>query len=362
MLRIVFIALLVLLPGSGISAYHAHAEPVTVEVTAEGETALVARSNGLQSGERKALLKVLGQRMPERAADIVARIGPEKAGQLVKKFDVLQEKTTARTYAARIAYEFDQERLDRIIAEERGLVPEIDSTSLLILPLWQEENSLLLWEAGNVWRSILSGIALQEGRGKLILPFGDPQDAFIMDHETILAGEREALVKLAERYGTKNVVIAQARNVAEIGEPVHIQVLLRRPASQLKEEILSFDYEAEQPSDSQTDVLSQAARDIAQRLMASTEQYSLFLDEEARRVKARIVRAEFRHNREWKSLKRAFEGLPQVDYIDIGAISPTYAQLTFYFRGTDTIIRRALMARGLEVGEVDQYWLVRLPQ
>lgn len=339
----------------------AMAQEVTVQVQTKGESALMARANGLREAESAALLKLLQGIYPEKANEVASRVGSENAGQLVKNFEVLREKSTAHEYAAEIRYIFDREKVDRLIAQERGLAPQIDSTALLILPVWQEDNALLLWEPENHWRFVMSTIAMQEGRGKLVMPFGDPRDAFIIDHETLLAGDRKAMVELAERYGVRNVVIAQARNVAKENAPPEIEVLLRRPGLKSKEEITTVRFKAEPATQTQAQVLERAAQEIARRLAEATTHYSLFADEDAEKVKARVVRAEFRHNREWMQLKRAFDGLSGVEYIDIGAISPRFAQVTFYFRGSDAMIRRALMTRGIEVRDANGYWLLSLP-
>lgn len=339
-----------------------HAQEVTVQVQTAGETALVARSNGLKQAESAALLKLLEAHLPEKAATIISRIPPEKVGELVSDFEVLQEKSTARNYAAEIRYQFDKEKINRLMAEEQGLIPEIDSHAILVLPLWQEGNKLMLWEKENPWRREMTEVVLQEGRGKLLMPYGDPKDTFILDQETILSGEREAMVAIAERYGTKNVVIAQARNVAKQDEAAHIRVLLRRPGAAKEEDTIVKDFEAVQPSETEGVLLARAAQEIARELTEATGQYSLFLNEEAQQVKARVVRAEFRHSREWMQLKKAFEGLPNVEYMDIGAVSPSFAQVTFYFRGSDALMRKALITRGVEVQEVGEYWRVLLPQ
>lgn len=338
------------------------AQEVSVQVEATGESALLARASGLKQAESEALLKLLQEIYPEKAAEIVSRVGPDKAGQLVDSFDVVQEKSAAHAYAAEIRYRFNREKVERLIAEERGLAPQIDSKGLLILPLWQQGNELLLWEPKNMWRHLMSTAAMREGRGLLVLPFGDPHDAAILSHETLLAGDRKAMVALAERYGVRNVVIAQARNLAQENEPPHLRVMLRRPGLKAEAEPAVMEFAADNPSQTQKQLLERAAREVARHLAESTAQYSLFADDKAEKVKARVARAEFRHNREWMQLKRAFEGLPGVEYMDIGAISPSFAQVTFYFRGSDALIRRALMTRGLQVNDAESYWVITLPR
>lgn len=353
-----WLALLVM--GAPVSALAI--EPVTVQVETTGETALVARMNGLKQAESMALLKLLQTLFPEKAENIVTRVGPEKTGELVEDFTVLREKSQAHSYAAEIRYVFDKDKIERLIAEERGLVPGIDSNALLLLPVWQEGNHLYLWEAQNKWRAVLSAIAMQEGRGRLVMPFGDPHDAFILDHETLLAGDRAAMVKLAERYGVKRIVIVSARNTAEEAAPPKIRVQVRRPGGKEEEAAPPLDFKAQPSTQTEDEVLERAAREIAKRLAESSDQYSLFQDEEATKVRARVVRAEFRHSREWMQMKRAMEGLPNVQYMDVGAVSPSFAQITLYFRGSDALIRRALLSRGLDVRDVSEYWLISLPQ
>lgn len=338
------------------------AQEVSVEVETRGESALLARANGLAQGESAALLKLLQGIYPDKAGEIAARVPPEQVGQLVQRFDILREKSAAHTYAAEIRYLFDREKIDRLIAQERGLAPHIDSKALLVLPVWHEGAQLLLWQPENIWRQTMNKVALQEGRGTLVLPFGDPNDALILDQEALLAGDAKAMKQLAERYGVRNVVVAQARNVAAAGEPPLVRVLLRRPGFEKEDAPTVVEFSAEPPTESEAALRERAARDIARTLAESAGRYSLFADDASQKVQARIVRAEFLHNREWMQLKRAFDGLPNVEYMDIGAIAPSFAQVTFYFRGSDAMIRRALITRGIEVRDAQEYWVVSLPE
>ncbi len=331
----------------------------TVRVDEKADNVMHARSAGLARAEQQAFFRLLEQLIPDEALEVGNKVKPDQVSQMVQSFEILEEKTTAGRYQAEVLYRFNEAAVEKLLSEVKGLVPGSTSQALLVIPAYDDGKTLKLWEPDNVWRNNLNSIALQAGKGVLVMPYGDPKDVFVVDHETILSGDKETLTKLAERYGTRNVVVAMAKNVAQEGEMPHIQVLLRRAGAAKNEETV-MDYPAMEAGETKELLLVKAAKEVAERLVNSTQQYSLNYDAEAASMQARVVRAEFRHNRDWMELRRSFDNLPKVEYVDIGAISPGYAQLTLYFRGSDIMIEKALVARGLSVEEVGQYWRVSL--
>jgi hypothetical protein len=281
---------------------------------------------------------------------------------MVHSFEIKSEKMTAGRYQAEVNYIFNSHLVEQFLSSARGLAPGAESNALLVIPAYQDAEKLKLWERDNPWRQALSSVAMEVGQGALVLPFGDPRDTQAIDQETLLAGDRAAFTTLAERYGTRNVVIATAREArTETGLPA-ITVVLRRPGAAQVSDAQTLQFPAVEAGDTFGLLLVRAAREVAQKLATGTEQFALNAAEREAGMQARVVRAEFRHSREWMTLRRSFEDLPGVEYSDLGAIAPHYAQLTLYYRGSDAMIQKTLAARGVVLEDLGQYWRASLLQ
>ncbi len=334
---------------------------VEVQATGSAANAEAAKSKALADARWRAFVILLERIAPDEAADIARKVTREQAATLVKSSQVRDENSRAEQYAATVAYLFDEMKVGVLLLEATGISSSVESDALLILPVYEDGGHLMLWETENAWRNTLNRVALHQGQGKLIMPFGDPKDTLAIDHQTVLSGHRQTLARLATRYGTKNVVIALARNLqkSEADQP-HLEVVLRRAGANKEDEEI-FDYPASARMRGLPQLMKFAAEDISVRLLRRTGEFSLFYDEEARQVQARVIRAEFHNGREWSRIRQLLENLPNADYLDLGAVAPGHAQLTLFFKGPDDVIREAIRVRGLDFSERDGYWVVALP-
>lgn len=330
-----------------------------IQVKGEAPDAVAAQRKALANGEAEAFLEVLRRRDPQRADEIFAKVTPAQRGQLVKSISVEQENARAGRYEALVTYVFQQSAIASLVSEQKGMGEEVEGRGLLVLPLYHDGQKLLLWEPENFWRSALSRLALERGRGRLIVPFGDKRDNLIANVESVLGGTKGPLLELARRYGTPQAVIVNGR-IIEQGDKKIAEVRLRRPGQNQGEEIVRR-YPAQDAKETPESLLRRAAGETVGILLAKDQQFSVFAPKDAAKLKGRVVRAEFPRWTEWQRIRNALEGLPGVDFIDIGAVSAGYAQVTLYYRGDEGPIRQALTARGLSVATGAEYWTLTLP-
>jgi hypothetical protein len=275
---------------------------------------------------------------------------------MLESLNIERELMRAGRYQADIRYTFNKDQINRLVRSQQSLVPDMNPQALVVVPIYNSEKGMKLWRGENIWRSLFSSAALEQGRGQIILPYGDPSDQLLVDLEDVLGGNEEVLKALAQRYGAANLVIAIAQPQPD-GRS--IDVILRRPGDNRDEEIV-LDYEAENAQETQEIVMARAARDLADRLIDSASRFSLFTKPEDMKPKAKVIRAEFRHGREWLRMQSMLKGLPGVELLDIGAVAPNYAQLTVYYIGSPGMISRALQARGVQVDSSKKFWTIRL--
>jgi hypothetical protein len=340
-------------------ATHASEALSKVHAVAEATDAVSAQRKALAQGEERAFYEVLKARDPQRADLIFSKVTAAQRSILLKSVSVENENARAGRYEADITYVFEESKIKALLQEQQGVVTDMEGNGVLLLPLYIDGKTFMLWEPENFWRSTLSRQVLERGRGQLVVPFGDPKDAIILPSATLLGNAKEPILQLARRYGTVNVAIVTARLKEMNGKRV-AEIRLRRPGQADSEETVQI-YTAESHKESPERLLQRAGLGTIEKLLAASTEFSLFAKPESQKLKGRVVRAEFPQWKEWTAIRQKMDGLPGVEFVDIGAISSNYAQLTLYYRGEEKAIEQALAGRGLNISTKGEYWTIALP-
>lgn len=330
-----------------------------IHVVAEAPDAVSAQRKALAQGEERAFYEVLKARDPKRADLIFSKVTAAQRSILLKSVSIENENARAGRYEADITYVFEDSKIKALLQEQQGLAKDIEGNGVLVLPLYMDGKTFMLWEPENFWRSTLSRHVLERGRGQLVVPFGDPKDAMILPATALLGNAKAPVLQLARRYGTVNVAIVTAR-LKEIGGKRVAEIRLRRPGQADSEETVQI-YTAESDKESPERLLQRASLGTIEKLHAIGGEFSLFAKPESQKLKGRVVRAEFPQWKEWTTIRQKMEGLPGVEFVDIGAIASNYAQLTLYYRGEEKAIEQALAGRGLTLRTQGEYWTIALP-
>ncbi|TAE33110.1 MAG: DUF2066 domain-containing protein [Alphaproteobacteria bacterium] len=340
---------------------------VMVTVSSSGKTVEEARKKAILAGERQAFYKALVMLSKDKARDIYRSVRNNNLDRYVQSFTVTREVEKPDAFEADIVYRFHHNLMDGLVAVQYGMLGQDLSTpegdGLLIISVLRNDDVLLTFQEGNQWRSIMNNVALEVGQGLLITPFGDPRDMALLSDEVLIAAEKESLMKVARRYGTRNIVIVTARVIEpqKTTNPLVVEVGLRKVGESSKNERI-VRFKALSPDETHDVLFSRAAREICLQLRASLKDYSLFADEDAEKIKPLVIRAEFRSGRQWRTIQKMLLNIEGVESKALRALSPDFAQMTMMYRGTSDPIKQSLLAQGLEVNDSKEYWVVRLPE
>jgi Uncharacterized protein conserved in bacteria (DUF2066) len=346
-------------------ALPADAETIESKVTVKStkETAIEAKQAVLAEGEQRAFFMALEQIAPNKGREIYRRVGGANITSFVASFTIDREIQKSGYYEADITYRFDKEKLRGLLGEETSLVKGEDGIptgeGLLIIPLYEVEEKLVLFDPENAWRAILNNVALEVGQGTLVLPYGDKQDVALLDDQAVLTAGRDLLMPMAKRYGTRNVVIAFSKS-GKVNGKLQLDVSLRKAGGQA-EDATVLHYVAKSAVETLDLLMARAAKDVSLKLRNSLDAYGLFGTSEDKKLKGLVIRAEYANAKEWQNIRKVLESAPQLERLDIGAVGVTFAQVTLFYRGTEALIQRALLAQNLTVDTSNAYWVVRLP-
>lgn len=339
---------------------------VTVAVDEIDSDIMAAKNRALRQATMKGLWQVLEKQLGKQTKEIFDSVSTDEAQKLLASIQPSHENMMGGRYQANVTIVFDPILLRSLMKKN---TPETSLANtgatgigtLLIVPIMQNfKGELLIWEDGNAWRSALNHEALQKGKGKLIMPFGDPNDQLALDQESVLAGEVKPLQETARRYGARNVVIALAKIRASNPKATMFaaEIFLRRAGDSSEGVKLEFTTPA---GESVEDMLKRAAREVVQKLTNTANQFTIFEEAEANRTKGLVMRVEYETPQKWLAARKTIEELPSVSFVEVGAVSPEFAQITVYYKGSPEAIQQSLDTLGARIRDTGSFWIVSFP-
>lgn len=331
---------------------------VSVDVT--GKDAADARQQAMDKGQSDALMELLAKLTPPgQAQDIIATLDSKKIAALVRGTEVVDEKITNDRYRAKLLVSFDADEVSALIGKFTAAdsKEEIVATTgaFLIIPSYEEDGKTVLWEDDNPWRSSWKMLGLEITSGDMIVPFGDNNDAAIVDIKTLGSANYSALSPLAIRYGITDIVILQAKYTRS---PDMVLTVVKRRINRLKNEVNMLTFRAD-PQETRDTLLARAARDIAENMQTKKVEESTMV----RSVKGGdrnkvMMLASITTLRSWTDLRSKLSALPMIDRTEVLAMSPNQVDLVVHYRGTPESLARAIEANQIRLIRNDNYWVI----
>ena len=181
---------------------------VKVDVTAK--TAAAAREKALADGQATAF-RLLMERLV--LVDDVNRLPTQSTTEvapLVRDFSVANEKVSTVRYLASLTFRFKADEVRRFLIGWRLPFAETRSKPVLVLPVYQAQGALLLWDDPNPWRHAWSVLPQKDSLVPLALPAGDLTDIATIGAEQAVRGDQQRLAAVALRYRTDSTLVALA--------------------------------------------------------------------------------------------------------------------------------------------------------
>mgnify|MGYP004079192199 CR=1 FL=1 len=310
------------------------ADPALAQAKAEAYARKRAFFLTLNAFDEKEALKI-AQSMSDNQINMTIR----GVTLLNQKFDPANEQ-----YLAEYAVSVSEEAVQKLVAPATDAIPQ-DATKMLVLPVLQNSDGVLLWEGSNLWRSTFNGTALAKGQNLLIMPYGDPQDREITDGLKILTQDFASLAPLLERYGTDEIIIATAR-YDRASEPARLLVDIRRLSDKVdrsKKIALKTDTRNQTPES----LLPLAAENVTGQLIEIAKNFDGNEDRRLAKANAIPIRARLGRIRDWATIQQALNGVPGGVQLDVQSVSIDEARAIYHFNGTAEGLGKVLKTRGL---------------
>jgi hypothetical protein len=318
---------------------------VAVDTTAAN--AADARAKALSDGQRDALRLALQRMTLATDWPRLPRVDEPTLLGLVQGFEVADERSSATHYIAKLTVTFKREPLRGLLRGSGVPFTESVSRPTLVLPVFDAGSGPGPWQEANPWRDGWSKVNARDALAPLLLPSGDATDAATIGTADALAGNLAKLDALARRYGAGSVLIAQGKADANV-----LQVTLTRYGLETPQTLVES-----YPGQIGPDLFAAAATAIAARFEEDWKRQTLIRFDAQASLSAMVS---FGSLGDWQQVRRRLEHTPEVQALDILALTHRDAQVVLHYYGDPPRLALALAQADLELLQRDGFWSLRL--
>ena len=181
-----------------------------IAVDSSAVSAAEARSVALAEGQRAAFDRLLRRLVLVEDQVLLPVLEGAQVADLIDGYIIDKELVSSTRYRANLIFDFNKFRVRNMLRQRKIRFAETRSKEMLVVPVFDAGDGATLWLEPPDWRSAWLARPASEGLVPLILPLGDVMDMAALDPAQALAPSREAILQLAGRYGTEEVVVASA--------------------------------------------------------------------------------------------------------------------------------------------------------
>jgi len=320
----------------------------------EGSSPQDARDKALEYAKKRGFFLMLSKLAPEKAENIARALTTEQIYQYVRGYELLQDRGEANHYTAQYRISVSEDLVKRLISGDEKPKP-LEVNPVLMLPVLDDRGHKMLWEGGNLWRSVWNKVALEKGENILVMPYGDPNDLKLIDSSTVLTYGFDYLQPMAARYGASEIVVALAR-IDNDKKPIQLRVKLRRLGAKL-DKIKDEQYEGDDKESIEA-VMTRAAKTIADQIKEVAKEYQGEQQRIILQANKQKLQAKFRRLSDWVDMQARLSKLPRVVLMEVGVINILSAEMTLYYNGPEDMMMKIIQANGFSVEKVGDHWVI----
>jgi hypothetical protein len=330
-----------------------------VSVDVSGKDAADAREQAMTKSQLDGITDLLGKfAPPDQVQGILTNLDSIKIAAMVRGTEVLDEKISTNRYRAHLRITFDGDEISKLIGQKGdGPDRQITTTvgSFLIIPTYEEDGIPMLWEDGNPWRSAWRATGLEITAGDIVVPFGDANDAAVINAKNAASATYSSLSGLTVRYGVSDVVILQAKFTRT--PDMELSVVKRR-ISRTQNEVNLMTYRAD-PQETKETLLARATHDIADMLEhKKTEEIETVKAVQGGDRNTVMVLASITTLASWTQLRGKLTTLPMIDKLELLAMAPQQVDLVIHYRGSPDSLSNAITSQNIRLVKNDNYWVI----
>ncbi|MSO77070.1 MAG: DUF2066 domain-containing protein [Alphaproteobacteria bacterium] len=357
--RAVSLALLAVVLGlGGARAADPYIAPDVLVDVATANPAM-AREQAMARAPEVAARRLFDRLVLREHRQLVAAPDAATLAALVRGVELRDERVSPGRYSARIGVVFDRVRTRDFLNDHDAAFADTMSKPLLVVPVYETSGARLLWEADNAWRAqwqkaVAPGGVAVGGLVPMALPRADHGDMATIDAAEALAGNRERLRALAERYGVGEVMVVHAAYAMPSPGEVEIVLTAMRHGSAPGDDINRIIAAPEADIDI---LLAKAVETMVGEIEEAWRQTAWIASEQRDELTVRIPL----EGVEYLALvRRRLAGVQAVSHQDLLSLTRREAVLRIRYSGEREPLRAALGEAQLQLEGAGDDWVLAI--
>lgn len=317
-------------------------EDVAVDATAR--TAEEARKVALAEGQYEAFLRLFDRLTLRQDRVRLPEVNPEDVANLVRAFEVRDEKTSGIRYLAKLTVHFKGDDFLKLLQLHEIPYATTRSKPVLVLPVFDSGEDRTLWRDPNPWREAWVGQTPRDGLVPFVLPLGDLEDVTTLDAAQAALGDQDRLETISRRYEATATLVAQVRSTTDaiLNLPAVYLSLSRYGAGAWGDVYLaSF---VGTGGESLKDLLRQAVEQTIHRIEESWKLDNLLQSGDEGEV---TVVVPLQGLEDWLEVEKRLERIPSVLESRLVYLTREEARVRLRFQGGGMQLQRALLQSDL---------------
>jgi hypothetical protein len=356
----------------------------TVKVDATADSAAAAREVARIDGQRRALAAVIDRLSGASEPGKAPKLDDKAITDMVASFEVANEHMSAVRYVADYTFHFRPSKVRRLVrvvetppadngsksppdkspgdkgasdsggkSPAEGGKPPVESANraIVVLPVYQDGSTLVLWDDPNAWRAAWSQRPAGSGPGRLVLPLGDAGDLAAIDAEKAGSGRSDALTAIAQRNQGSEAVVALATARRQDDKVAGLDVTVKRYRYGHLVDTQATSFEAA-PGESEADLLKRAAEGTAAEIESGAKR-------NASAPASLAVTVPITGLGEWVQVRSRLASVSLIRKIDLLSLSRQEARIEVKYVGSQDQLKSSLAEVNLDLGGGDPIWRIQ---
>lgn len=343
-MQVIFVLSALVFWGGAAHAYDIY-EIDNVYADKAASTPTEARNAAITDAQAQAFDILIKSITTPQIAQGLPRLTADGISVLVKSFEVTEEKITGNRYQGRFDIMFNESMVKQFLATNNISALDLKSPPILVLPVFYRPEGVVVWEAHHPWRTAWGEVVGNDTSPmRVILPLGDLKD------NQISPEDGNMLLQFANRYGAREIMIA----AAEMKDPQTLRITLRPTGP--SPTLAGLQGYTEEFDATNEGYYAQAVTSILQKMQEQWNGGGMRLEAiSGNRLKVLVG---LDNIKDWLAIRNKLEGVTPITYMNVDELSLHKAVLDIQFSGNFRDFQKALDARGLELlQEKDSYIL-----
>jgi hypothetical protein len=329
-----------------------------IDIDVTDKDAASAKQKALVDVQVKAFRALAGRQGSARLSEDVAAFEPKTIMPYLKSLSVEEESVAPGRYIGKFTVRFLPEKVKEFYQRYGIEVPDDQGPPLLLIPVWEENGQIALWQ-DNPWRTAWQFLKAEQSPVPIIVALGDAEDQKILKPEDVLANEPVKMEAIRRRYDVKYIVIAHASPSVTQGIAVKID-----GETAIGRVRIDKTYGADAPS------VQEAANQAVSRFQGLMEdkyrrdQAKLAAAKQAERdansntPKSLPAAVPFSSPSQWNAIRARILQIPGVVGVDVSTLGTDGAVIRLLYRGDEDSLVGSFQAAGLNFVRVGNTWVI----